>query len=94
MSEGPRHRILVVEDDPEIQYLLSMILDASDREIVAVGSGGEAQSVLDEGGIELGQQIIENIDAGAALLTVGQGEDALNKALGQKSPELVQGGTA
>jgi diguanylate cyclase (GGDEF)-like protein len=53
LSENPRHRILVVEDDPEIQYLLTIILDAADREVVAVASGGDAQAVLDEGGIDL-----------------------------------------
>ena len=45
-------------------------------------------------GIELVQQIVEDIDAGAALLAVGQGEHALDKSLGQYSPQLIEGGAA
>ena len=47
------YRILVVEDDPEIQYLLEAILDDDDREVVAVTTGAEAEAVLERDGIDL-----------------------------------------
>ncbi len=47
------HRILIVEDDPEIQYLLSVILDETGRTVVAVGSGVEAEAALEDGAVDL-----------------------------------------
>lgn len=46
MTEEETDRILVVEDDPEIRYLLSVVLDADDREIVSVPDGAGAEDVL------------------------------------------------
>lgn len=53
MSEGGQSRILVVEDDPEIQYLLGVILEEENREIFIVGSGAEATEVLAREAIDL-----------------------------------------
>lgn len=46
MSAGEPRRLLVVEDDPEIQYLLSVVLDEPDREVLAVSTGREAEEAL------------------------------------------------
>jgi len=48
LSATPAHRILVVEDDPEIAHLLSVILREDDREVVLVGTGAKAEAVLEE----------------------------------------------
>ena len=48
-----KRRVLVVEDDPEIQYLLTAILDGDDREVVAVTTGAEAEAVLEGDGVDL-----------------------------------------
>lgn len=53
MSVTERWRILIVEDDPEIQYLLSVILAEDDREIVVVDTGAAAESALAEGTFDL-----------------------------------------
>jgi diguanylate cyclase (GGDEF)-like protein len=45
MTGATRH-LLIVEDDPEVQYLLSTILAADGREVTAVGTGAEAEAVL------------------------------------------------
>jgi two-component system, cell cycle response regulator len=47
------HRLLVVEDDPEIQYLLAALLEDDDREVVAVTTGAEAERVLESGDVDL-----------------------------------------
>ena len=46
MTQVPESRILVVEDDPEMQYLMGVILGGDDREIFVVGSGAEAREIL------------------------------------------------
>lgn len=46
MTEEEGDRILVVEDDPEIRYLLSVILASEDRVIVAVEDGVGADDAL------------------------------------------------
>lgn len=46
MTDAPRHRILVIEDDPEIRHLLSVVLDGGGREIVVAEDGAAAQEVL------------------------------------------------
>lgn len=53
MTALREQRLLIVEDDPEIQYLLSVVLDEPGREVVAVGSGAEAEAVLAEGPVDL-----------------------------------------
>ena len=42
-----------------------------------------SESLFEQGRIQLGQQIIEDIDAGAALRSIAQGKEALDKAVGQ-----------
>ena len=70
MTETEPRRILVVEDEPEMQYLLSAILDQDDREVVSVSTGSEAVEVLDGGDIDLVvlDLILPDID-GRTLLT-------------------------
>jgi len=46
VTQVPESRILVVEDDPEMQYLMGVILGGDDREIFVVGSGAEAREIL------------------------------------------------
>lgn len=53
MSTTPRHRILIVADHPEIAHLLSVILREDDRDVVVVGTGGEAEAMLQEHGSSL-----------------------------------------
>ncbi len=68
---GPTlRRILIVEDDPEIQYLLCMILEAPDREILAVNGGAEAGEILETTAIDLVvlDLILPDLD-GRTLLT-------------------------
>ncbi len=45
---APTARILVVEDDPEIQYLLSQVLLEDDREVVVAGTAAEGERRLAE----------------------------------------------
>jgi len=45
--------VLVVEDDPEIRYLLEAILAADDREILSAANGAEARRHFEAGGIGL-----------------------------------------
>lgn len=46
-------RVLVVEDDPEIAYLLSVVLAAENREVVVAPSGEEARRALEAGAVDL-----------------------------------------
>lgn len=46
MTQPGEGRVLVVEDDPEIRYLLSVVLAADEREIMAVEDGAAAQAML------------------------------------------------
>ncbi len=46
-------RLLVVEDDPEIRYLLTAILAGEGREIAAAATGKEARLHLDSGTLDL-----------------------------------------
>ncbi len=46
-------RILVVEDDPEIAYLLHVVLSEEGREVILASSGEEAGSRLAEGRVDL-----------------------------------------
>lgn len=70
MTERAVSRLLIVEDDPEIQYLLSTILADDDREILTVGSGAEASEVLARQDIDLVvlDLILPDVD-GRSLLT-------------------------
>ncbi|MEX2049047.1 MAG: response regulator [Gemmatimonadota bacterium] len=70
MSTASRQRILIVEDDPEIAYLLSAILAADDREVVLAESGVEARQLLDAGDVDLVilDLILPDVD-GRSLLT-------------------------
>jgi len=63
-------RILVVEDDPEIAYLLDTVLVADDREVILAQSGVEARHVLGHGGADLVilDLILPDVD-GRSLLT-------------------------
>lgn len=53
MTPDNVRRILIVEDDPEIQYLLSVVLEDDGREIFTAGGGAEAQAILDQESIDL-----------------------------------------
>ena len=53
MKAPDRQRILVIEDDPEIQYLLSVILASEDREIIEALSAQRALAELESGEIDL-----------------------------------------
>jgi DNA-binding response OmpR family regulator len=70
VSTASRQRILIVEDDPEIAYLLSAILAADDREVVLAESGAEARQLLDAGDVDLVilDLILPDVD-GRSLLT-------------------------
>lgn len=48
-----RQRILVVEDDPEIRYLLTAILAGEAREVIAAANGAEARRHLEAGDVDL-----------------------------------------
>jgi diguanylate cyclase (GGDEF)-like protein len=48
-----RQTILVVEDDPEIRYLLSAILAGEGRDVVSTATGAEARTRLDAGDVDL-----------------------------------------
>jgi two-component system chemotaxis response regulator CheY len=43
----PRRRILVVEDEPHLSQLVTDILEAEGYVVIAVGTGGEAEAVLE-----------------------------------------------
>jgi diguanylate cyclase (GGDEF)-like protein len=45
--------ILIVEDDPEIQYLLSFVLDEPDRTVEAVSTAAEAEEILASRDVDL-----------------------------------------
>ena len=53
MTGSEPSRLLIVEDDPEIRYLLSVVLDEPDREVITVGSGKEAEDLLQATEIDL-----------------------------------------
>lgn len=69
-GDSDRHRILVIEDDPEIRHLLSVVLDGDDREVIAVEDGASARRVMDEGPLDmvLLDLILPDLD-GRTLLT-------------------------
>jgi two-component system, cell cycle response regulator len=48
-ASAPAARILVVEDDPEIQYLLSQVLLEDDREVVLAGTATKGEHLLANG---------------------------------------------
>lgn len=50
---SPPARVLVVDDDPEIRYLLESILSAEGREIVLVDTAAGARAALAEGATDL-----------------------------------------
>lgn len=45
--------VLVVEDDPEIRYLLEVVLGDGDREVVTVDRGADARTVLEARPVDL-----------------------------------------
>jgi len=45
--------VLIIEDDPEMQYLLTVILEADDRRLITVGTGAEAEEVVSREPIDL-----------------------------------------
>ena len=53
MTDARARRVLVVEDDPEISYLLSVVLAGDDREVVVAANGEEALRVLRGGEVAL-----------------------------------------
>lgn len=53
MTADRRKRILIVEDDPEIRYLLDVVLGREDREVVTTDSGMEAERALEDGPFDL-----------------------------------------
>lgn len=74
MTAADPRRVLIVEDDPEIQYLLSVILEEDDREIVAVHTGSEAWEQLERGDVDLVvlDLILPDIDGRTLLATMRQ----------------------
>jgi len=48
-----RQRLLIIEDDPEIQYILSVILAGEGREVVGVDTAGKARAELALGDVDL-----------------------------------------
>ncbi|MGD8729515.1 MAG: response regulator, partial [Gemmatimonadota bacterium] len=46
MTDTDHQRLLIIEDDPEIQHMLSVVLAADDREIVSVETAAEARAAL------------------------------------------------
>ena len=48
-----RQRLLVVEDDPEIRFLLTSILAGEGREVASAENGREARQHLEKGGLDL-----------------------------------------
>ncbi len=46
-ERSPRRRILVVEDEPTLSQLVTDVLEAEGYTVVAVGTGGEAEAVLE-----------------------------------------------
>jgi diguanylate cyclase (GGDEF)-like protein len=69
-----RQRLLVVEDDPEIRYLLTTVLAGDGREILAAESGREARLHLEKGDLDLVvlDLILPDVD-GRSLLTEMRG---------------------
>ncbi|MGE0159215.1 MAG: response regulator [Gemmatimonadales bacterium] len=65
-----RQRLLVIEDDPEIRYLLGAILAEDGREILAAPNGREARAHLEKGNLDLVvlDLILPDVD-GRSLLT-------------------------
>ncbi|HSH75736.1 MAG TPA: response regulator, partial [Longimicrobiales bacterium] len=53
MTTAERYRLLVIEDDPEMQYLLGAVLAGDDREVVCVDSGEEARRAIAVGKVDL-----------------------------------------
>ena len=53
MTDTDRQRILVIEDDPEIQHILSVILDDQGREVVVSGGAADARRELETGDLDL-----------------------------------------
>ncbi|MDH3271041.1 MAG: response regulator [Gemmatimonadota bacterium] len=62
--------ILVVEDDPEMQYLLSVVLESEGREVVTASDGASAKEALDTSSFDLVllDLILPDLD-GRTLLT-------------------------
>ncbi len=52
-TTGAVRRILVVEDDPEMQHLLRTILAGEDREVVVAASAAEATEALEAGEVAM-----------------------------------------
>jgi diguanylate cyclase (GGDEF)-like protein len=46
VTDTDHQRLLIIEDDPEIQHMLSVVLAADDREIVSVETAAEARAAL------------------------------------------------
>lgn len=53
MTAPDKQHVLVIEDDPEIQYILAAILADEGREIVGVQTGAEARSELERRHLDL-----------------------------------------
>lgn len=47
LERSPRRRILVVEDEPHLSQLVTDVLEAEGYTVIAVGTGGEAEAVLE-----------------------------------------------
>jgi len=74
-------RLLVIEDDPEIQYILSVVLAGDGREIIGVDTAAKARAAQAEGDIDLvildlilpdadGRSLLEELRAGRATASV------------------------
>jgi diguanylate cyclase (GGDEF)-like protein len=70
MSRDRTRRILLVDDEPGLLYLLQSVLDAPDREILTAESAAEAEQVLADRSVDLVvlDLILPDMD-GRALLT-------------------------
>ena len=53
VTDTDRQRVLVIEDDPEIQHILSVILDDQGREVVVSENAADARRELEMGHLDL-----------------------------------------